>query len=1017
MAFPQVGVAAVVEGVNSFLRDMGRMDSAIGKTADRADQSGSRIGKVGSKLAGFGKAAGAAALTGVAALGAAIVGIGVVSLKTAVEFESAWAGVVKTTDGLVDEFGNLTEAGAEMQTEFRDLAKVVPIAVEELLEIGELGGQLGVASEDLIDFTEVIAAMGVSTNLSTEEAGTGLARLANVMGTTERVGSEAFSRLGSTIVALGNNSATTEADILSFAQRMAGAAGVAGVTEADMLGISAAFSSVGIQAQAGGTAVSKVFLNMNKAALEGGEAMEIFAGVAGLTADEFGSAWEEDAGAVFGEFVTGLGLAGDDAVAILDALEIKDSQAVRAFLSLAGAGDLVTKSMTIANEGWEENTALATEAETRYKTTESQMVLLKNTLKDVGITIGMALLPFFNKLLQAGTELIAKLGKALPGFLSGTLIPALERVGEVMASVLDVIIGLIQGTVGIDTPFEDFFPPGIDKIAQKVVRAIVPIVDMLKIEIPKAIATTKKFITGSLLPAFKQFGKFVLAQVVPAIIKFSQAAIAFAQQHGPAIRNIIIAIGAAFAAASIISTIAGIVAAIVALFNPITLIIGIIALLVAAWTENWFGIRDIITEVVTNTIIPALNTLAEFVTSTVIPALLVMAEFIFGTLIPAYIQFQILIWSTVIPALLAVARFVINTVIPALISFGEFLVATLGPIIQTFAEFMVNAFTTARDWIVTNWPTIQNVIETVIQTIQTIIQTVMQIINSDWATIWGIIQSKAEEIWAAIQVAIDTAITAVKTKIIEVLDSLGIEWRDNWEDIKRNAMVVWEAIQIAIDVTMTAIQVIVETVLSAIQAAFDTATSAISSAIDETSTAIQKTFGEAMDFLQTKAQEVWDAIEPIFQDGLDRAKAVLDNILPAMQDAGAALVDAVKAGVESAMSGLQDAFNDGLDALTGLLPGSEPRLPSPLRGLARAGVAIVDNIAAGLADAMPVLQAQLGMALNPVQQSGPVTNFGGNITNISRDVSIEVISNPASQPSEQAIFFDVSAALAAARGG
>ena len=80
------------------------------------------------------------------------------------------------------------------------------------------------------------------------------------------------------------------------------------------------------------------------------------------------------------------------------------------------------------------------------------------------------------------------------------------------------------------------------------------------------------------------------------------------------------------------------------------------------------------------------------------------------------------------------------------------------------------------------------------------------------------------------------------------------------------------------------------------------------------------------------------------------------------------------------------------------------------------GAAIVDNIAAGLADAMPVLQAQLGAAINPAQLAAPVTTIGGSITTNTNAINIDVISNPASQPSEQAIFFDVSAALAAARG-
>lgn len=52
------------------------------------------------------------------------------------------------------------------------LSKEIPLTVEELSKIGELGGQLGVPLENLQKFVDTVARIGVSTNLSTEEAAT-----------------------------------------------------------------------------------------------------------------------------------------------------------------------------------------------------------------------------------------------------------------------------------------------------------------------------------------------------------------------------------------------------------------------------------------------------------------------------------------------------------------------------------------------------------------------------------------------------------------------------------------------------------------------------------------------------------------------------------------------------------------------------------------------------------------------------------------------------------------------------
>jgi TP901 family phage tail tape measure protein len=426
-SFAEAGVRMVAKDIGKFENDMEKADRSVGGFAKNAVKNGGKMALAfGASMAGVGLA------------------VGAVSVNAAIEFESAWAGVMKTTDGLGDSVNDLTAEGKELQDGFRDLAKEVPTAVEELMGIGELGGQLGVQKKNLLEFTRVVAALGETTNLSTEEAATDFAQLANIMNTSQ----DEFKSMASSVVALGNTSATTERDIVSFAAKIAGAGNVAGLTEADVFGISAAFSSVGIQANAGGTATSKAILDMSQAAINGGEKMEIFAALAGIEAENFGAAWEEDAGAVFAKFVEGLGIAGDDAGAFLDELEIKDAQAVRAFLSLSGAGDLVTKSLETSNKAFEEGTALTIEAETRYQTTEAQMQIFKNTIKDVGISIGQALLPFINDLLTAAKPLMASFGKKIPGVMK-KIVPIIKSLVKFGGKLISIFSGLVKGIVHV----------------------------------------------------------------------------------------------------------------------------------------------------------------------------------------------------------------------------------------------------------------------------------------------------------------------------------------------------------------------------------------------------------------------------------------------------------------------------------------------------------------------------------------------------------------------------------------
>jgi TP901 family phage tail tape measure protein len=215
--------------------------------------------------------------------------------KAAVDWESSWAGVTKSVDG----------AGQEMEDSLRGLAKTLPATHDDIAAVAEAAGQLGVKTGDVVGFTETMIKLGETTNLTADEAATSIAQISNVMGTLDREGTAGVDRFANALVALGNNGASTERDILSMASRIAGAAKVVGMTEADLLGVANAVSSVGIEAEAGGTAISNVLIDMSKAVKTGSDDLERFARVAGISADDFARAFSESPADAMNLFVKG----------------------------------------------------------------------------------------------------------------------------------------------------------------------------------------------------------------------------------------------------------------------------------------------------------------------------------------------------------------------------------------------------------------------------------------------------------------------------------------------------------------------------------------------------------------------------------------------------------------------------------------------------------------------------------------------------------------------------------------
>lgn len=320
------------------------------------------------------------------------------SAEAAIEFESAMAGVSKTSDMSNEEL-------AAMADEFQRMSTNIPVSANELASIAETAGQLGVAKDDLASFTEVMAKLSTATTMSAEEGATMLAQLANIT----QMDPKDYERLASTVVDLGNNFATTEQKILDMSQGMAAAANLAGMSEADITGLSAAISSLGIESQAGATSASKLITELDKA-VQTGDNLSEFARVAGMTGADFAKAWGEDAAGALALFITGLNDTernGKSATLILEELGITEVRMQRMMLSLAGSGDLLNRALETSNQAWRDNTALQVEADKRYQTTESKIKMARNAFENLKVTIGEQLTPVIGQLADAFNRIIS----------------------------------------------------------------------------------------------------------------------------------------------------------------------------------------------------------------------------------------------------------------------------------------------------------------------------------------------------------------------------------------------------------------------------------------------------------------------------------------------------------------------------------------------------------------------------------------------------------------------------------
>lgn len=411
------------------------MGSAFQAAGEKIQEVGNKISSVGDKIKDFGSNISAKVTAPIVA------GFGA-SVKAAVDWETAFTGVKKTVDESAEGYAQLAENIKQMATETAS-------SKEDIAGVMEIAGQLGISGVDnLTEFTRTMIELGDTTNLSAEDAATALARFMNITGeSTSNV-----DKIGSAIVDLGNNFATSESEITEMATRLASAGTLAGLSSTDILALAAAMSSVGIQAEAGGTAMTQTLTEIEAAvsAFRAGstEDLEAIANIAGLSASDFANAWESHPIGAVQDFIQGLGELdekGESATLVLGELGMSGVRQSNMLKSLALASDMLGEAVEKSSTAYQENTALQNEASLRYETMASKMSQLKERFTEVAISIGEMLMPYVEKLMGFIEQLIEK-WNGLDESQQKTII-TIAAIAAAVGPIL-VVIGSVVSAIG-----------------------------------------------------------------------------------------------------------------------------------------------------------------------------------------------------------------------------------------------------------------------------------------------------------------------------------------------------------------------------------------------------------------------------------------------------------------------------------------------------------------------------------------------------------------------------------------
>lgn len=465
--------------------------NSFSKLGRGLDAVGKKFTEWGGNLSNFGMSLMPMSL-GITALGKS-------SYEAFKNYEMGIVGVQKTTKNLQ---GKSLE---QFKQSIREIAETKPLPIADLLKVSELGGQLNIAKEHLASFSEVINELAITTDLNVEDASLKLAQLMNIMGTDNKD----VRKLGNVINELGNNTATTEQNIVDFSHRLMAAGKQVGLTEADVLALSATLGATGAQVEAGGSNMSKTLLEMSfaingadekataykqklqelglttedvkKASKEGGDSLENlakqfgmagfeleaynklvtdgatsiewFAKASGKSAEEFAKTWKENPMEALELFIKGLHdmeQRGESAAAYLEQMGIKNLRQRDVLLKLASGYDVLADATGRANKEWKNGNALAEEAQKFYETQEGKIQRIKNQIEFTKISIGEKLAPIILQFMEHVEKVITgfnDLSEGTQDFIikAGLTLAVLAPLSLGLGSVSKAIGGLFNG--------------------------------------------------------------------------------------------------------------------------------------------------------------------------------------------------------------------------------------------------------------------------------------------------------------------------------------------------------------------------------------------------------------------------------------------------------------------------------------------------------------------------------------------------------------------------------------------
>lgn len=331
-------------------------------------------------------------IMGTVALGATIAA----PVKAAIDFESTMADVKKVVDF------DTPDGFKKMGQDIINMSKVLPMTANDIGKIVAAGGQSGIAAKDLMTFAESAIKMGVAFDITADQAGQSMAEMRSAF----KMNQQQVVVLADKINYLGNNTAASAKDIMEIVQRIGPLGEVAGTASGEIAALGATLRGMGVQNEIAATGIKNLMLSLTAGKAATKSQREAFARL-GYSSTAVAKSMQLDSKKTMLVILKQVAkLRKHEQSAVLTQLFGKEVVGSIAPL-LTNIKELEKNFDAVANK-MKYAGSMEKEYQARAATTANELVIFRNQITALGITIGSVLLPAFNSVLKTISPWIGK---------------------------------------------------------------------------------------------------------------------------------------------------------------------------------------------------------------------------------------------------------------------------------------------------------------------------------------------------------------------------------------------------------------------------------------------------------------------------------------------------------------------------------------------------------------------------------------------------------------------------------